>query len=287
MKERNAILISLLSLITIFVLAACNSQSEQPATEEGNIAGKLKVLATTTIVGDGVSQIGGDLIDLTVLLPVGTDPHSFDPTPQDVAKVTEADLVFANGAGLEEFLDPLIESAGSQDKVIHVSEGIDFLMFEGEHDHDPEGKEHHDEREGEEHHDEHEGEEHDHEGVDPHTWTSPNNVLTWVHNIEHELSEADPENAQAYAANAEAYETELDALDSWIREQVAQISEENRKLITDHALFVYFAEEYGFEQVGALIPGYSTMAAPTAQDLAAIEDVINELDVKAVRRQHC
>jgi ABC-type Zn uptake system ZnuABC Zn-binding protein ZnuA len=72
------------------------------------------------------------------------------------------------------------------------------------------------------------------------------------------------------------------ALDAWIREQVAHITEENRKLVTDHALFVYFSEEYGFQQVGALIPGYSTMAAPTAQDLAAIEDAINELDVKAI-----
>jgi zinc transport system substrate-binding protein len=91
---------------------------------------------------------------------VGTDPHSFDPTPQDVAKVAEADLVFANRAGLEVFLDPLIESAGVEDKVIHVSDGIDFLVSEGEHDHD---------HAAEEHHDEHEGEQHDHEGVDPHT----------------------------------------------------------------------------------------------------------------------
>jgi ABC-type Zn uptake system ZnuABC Zn-binding protein ZnuA len=308
MKERNIIWISLLSLIAIFVLVACSSPAEPSTTGEDESVDKLKVVATTTIVRDVVSQIGADHIDLTVLLPVGTDPHSFDPTPQDIAKVAEADLVFANGAGLEEFLDPLIESAGAQDKVIHVSEGIDFLMSEGEHEHDHEhegeehegeehhdeheggeheGEEHHDEHEGEEHEgeehpDEHEGEEHDHEGIDPHTWTTPNNVMVWVHNIEHELSEADPENAQAYAANAEAYEAELEALDAWIREQVEKIPVENRKLVTDHTLFGYFAAQYGFEQVGALIPSYSTLAEPSAQELAAIEDAINELNVKAI-----
>jgi ABC-type Zn uptake system ZnuABC Zn-binding protein ZnuA len=181
-------------------------------------------------------------------------------------------------------------------------------MFEGEHDHDHEGEEHHDEHEGEnhegeehdheaeeqhdeqegeehegeEHHDEHEGEDHDHEGIDPHTWIDPNNVTVWVHNIEHKLSEADPGNAQAYAANAEAYEAELETLDAWIKEQVAQIPEENRKLVTDHTLFGYFADEYGFEQVGALIPSFSTLAEPTAQELAAIEDAISELNVKAI-----
>jgi ABC-type Zn uptake system ZnuABC Zn-binding protein ZnuA len=146
-------------------------------------------------------------------------------------------------------------------------------MSEEEHEHD---------HEAEEHHDEHEGDEHDHEGIDPHTWTDPNNVIVWVYNIEHELSEADPENVKAYAANAESYEAELETLDSWIREQVAQIPDENRKLVTDHTLFSYFVGEYGFEQIGTLIPGYSTLAEPTAQELAAIEDAINELDVKAV-----
>ncbi len=277
-------LFQLLPIILIsMLLTACGQDVEAPSSE-----GRLKVVATTTIVGDVVAQVGGDLIDLSVLLPIGADPHGFDPSPQDVAKVAEADVVFANGVGLEEFLDPLIESAGVEDKVVHVSEGIDFLMFEGE-EHDHEGEEH----EGEEHDhegEEHEGEEHGHEGeehhhhggADPHTWTDPNNVMVWVHNIEHKLSELDPENAETYAANAEAYEAELKALDAWIREQVALIPAESRKLVTDHSVFGYYAEQYGFEQVGALIPGYSTVAEPTAQELAEIEDAIHDLDVKAV-----
>ncbi len=284
-----------MALLTILTLTACSQSEVQPSNQD-----KLKVVATTNIVGDVVAQVGGDLIVVDVLLPVGTDPHGFDPTPQDIAKVAEADVVFANGAGLEEFLDNLIESAGAMDKVVHVSEGIKLMMFEGEehegeeHGHESEeheGEEHegeeHDhegeEHEGEEHEgEEHEGDKHHHEGGDPHTWMDPNNVLIWVHNIEHELSEADPDNADAYAANAEAYEAELQDLDAWIREQVAQIPEQNRRLVTDHTLFSYYANEYGFEQVGTLIPGYSSLAEPTAQELAEVEDVIQDLGVQAV-----
>jgi ABC-type Zn uptake system ZnuABC Zn-binding protein ZnuA len=163
-KNMKKIILSIGLILLIFAAGCQQTDQQAPASE----AGKLKVVATTTIVGDVVSQIGSDLIDLSVLLPVGTDPHGFDPSPQDIAKVAEADLVFANGAGLEEFLDPLIESAGVEDKVIHVSEGIDLLMSEGGHDHDHEGEEHHDEHEGEEHHDEHEGEEHHDEHDEEH-----------------------------------------------------------------------------------------------------------------------
>jgi len=220
-------------------------------------------MATTTIVGDVVAQVGGDLIDLSVLLPTGADPHSFDPTPQDVAKVVGADVIFANGAGLEDFLDNLIESAGAQDKVVHVSEDIEFLISEGQ-DHD------------------NEDEDHDHISANPHTWTDPNNVIVWVHTIKQKLNELDPENSEAYQVNADKHTTELVALDAWIQEQVKIIPVENRKLVTDHAIFGYFATRYGFEQIGALIPSFSTLAEPTAQDLAKIEDAVQNLDVKAV-----
>ena len=258
-RNLNRILLTPL-LVALFVLSACSSPAQTSASAQQPSGGRLKVLATTTIVADVVSQVGGDLIDLSVLLPVGTDPHSFDPTPQDISEVSEADLVFVNGAGLEEFLDNLIESAGVQERVIQVSDGIDFLALEAE------------------------GDEHDdhHSGVNPHTWTDPNNVIIWTSNIAQALSNMDPENAGKYHANAEAYQAELKTLDTWIRDQVNLIPLENRKLVTDHKLFGYFAEEYGFEQVGALIPGYSTLAEPTAQELAEIEDAIEGLDVTAI-----
>jgi ABC-type Zn uptake system ZnuABC Zn-binding protein ZnuA len=226
---------------------------------------KLGVMATTSIVADVVGRVGGDRIALQVLLPLGADPHAFEPTPQDVTSVADAHAVFINGAGLEAFLGKLLESVGEEVTVIPVSYGVDLIALEA-----------HEE-------DEHEEDEHDHSGeVDPHTWFDPNNVIVWAHNISQALAALDPENAGVYAANAEAYEAELVALDTWIREQVARVPEGSRTLVTDHASFGYLARRYGFEQVGAVFPGYSTLAAPSARDLAALEDAIMAHGVRAV-----
>jgi len=248
----------ILILISLFPLTACGLDSEAFTKSDG-----LKVVATTTIVGDVVSQVGGDLVSLEVLLPVGTDPHSFDPTPKDVARVAEADVVFINGGGLEAFLDTLIESAGAEDLVVNVSEGIDFLETGDSHDEGDSGQV-------------------EHGAVDPHTWTDPNNVMVWVKNIQGKLAELDPANAVTYEANAVNYLAELKSLDAWIREQVAQIPESNRKFLADHGLYGYYANTYGFEQIGTLLPGYSTLAEPSAQELAKTEDLIATSNVKAI-----
>jgi ABC-type Zn uptake system ZnuABC Zn-binding protein ZnuA len=263
MPKRN-ILITFGILGCVWLFSACNVN--QGISQSGDA---LKVVATTTIVGDVVAQVGGDHIDLSVLLPVGTDPHSFSPNPQDIARVAEADVVFANGAGLEEFLRPLIESAGAEDKLVDLSAGLELL----DHPTKPGTVEVEQVADAADH---------DHEGGDPHTWVDPNNVMLWVQNIETKLSTADAANAAAYHSNAETYQIELHNLDAWIREQIAQIPVQNRKLVTDHTLFGYYADEYGLTQVGALIPGYSTLAEPSAQDLAAMEDAIATLDVRAI-----
>ena len=221
---------------------------------------RLQIVATTSIVADVVANVGGDLIDLTALMPVGADPHSFEPTPQDVAALNDAHVVFINGAGLEKSLEPLLESAEAADEVVPMSHGIELLEFEDER--------------------EHEGE-HNH-GADPHTWTDPNLVTVWTHTIEQALSALDPANVERYEANAEAYEAELKKLDTWIREQVILISEVERRSITDHSIFGYFAERYGFTQVGTIDPGYSTLAEPSAKELADLESTIRELGVRAV-----
>ncbi len=245
-----------MAVVVLMMLSAC---AGGPAAR----GDKLRVVATTTIVGDVVAQVGGDVIALTVLLPAGADPHTFDPSPQDMAKVADADIIFANGAGLEAFLERLLENAGGDAEVIHVSEGLTFIEPE-HHEAEPVGDEHH------------------HEGVDPHTWTDPNNVLRWVDNIEAALVRRDPAHAAVYRENAEAYRAQLRDLDAWVREQVATIPPENRKLVTDHETFAYFAQRYGFEQIGAVVPGYSTAAQPSARDLADLEDRIRAYDVKAV-----
>jgi manganese/iron transport system substrate-binding protein len=229
-------------------LAACTTPSARPETG-------LRVVATTTLVGDVIHNIGGEAIQLSVLLPVGTDPHSFQPTPQDAAKLSDADLIFTNGAGLETFMQTLLQNSGSQARVVDLSAGITLLQ----------GGDHPDEV-----------------GGDPHVWTDPNNVIVWVKNAEQALSQADSANATAYQANAAAYSKQLTELDAWIQQQVSQVPVERRKLVMDHEILGYFAQRYGFEQVGAVIPGFNTLAEPSAQELAALEDAIRSLGVPAI-----
>ncbi len=259
-------------LFISILLVSCAAPPPTPV--EG---GKLKVVATTSIVADVVREVGGDHIDVQILLPVGTDPHSFDPTPQDIAKVADAHIVFANGAGLEDFIEDLLASAEAAECTVMLSHGIELLEHPTHEEDHEEGEGEHDE---DEHNDDHD--DHAHEMGDPHTWTDPNNVKLWVQTIEATLVSVDPTNAEAYAANATEYMTELEEIDAWIREQIEQIPPEKRKIVTDHRLLGYYVDEYGLEMVGAIIPGYSSLSEPSAQELAKIEDIITSLDVKAV-----
>jgi ABC-type Zn uptake system ZnuABC Zn-binding protein ZnuA len=117
---------------------------------------------------------------------------------------------------------------------------------------------------------------------DPHVWTDPKLVMVWAQNIARALGELDPTATAAYAANAEGYRQQLQDLDTWIRQQVAAVPPENRRLVTDHQVLGYFAREYGFEQVGAILPGFSTVTEPTAQELAALQSAIQAYGVKAI-----
>ena len=230
---------------------------------------RLRVVATTTIVGDVVARVGGDTIQLTVLLPPGADPHTYEPTPADLTAVAGAHVLFVNGLGLEGFLERTLRNVGDV-PVVSVSAGIQPRLLE-EHEH--EGEEH----EGEEH-----GEEsHAHGEADPHVWLDVRNVLVWVENIRQALSALDPAHADRYAANAAAYRAELEALDAWVLEQVAQVPPQNRKLVTNHPAFGYFADRYGFEQVAAVYP-ISPGAEPSAREIAELEETIRRFGVPAV-----
>ncbi len=246
-------------------LVACNPVEGISSDRKGSVE-RIKAIATTTIVGEVVTQIGGEYIDLRVLLPKGADPHGFTPTPQDVARLVEAEVVFANGAGLETFLEGFMENAENKGRMVFVSDGIEYRqLVEGEPSGDNPAEGHNETAQ-----------------IDPHTWTDPNNVILWAQNIANALSNIDPANNKVYQASAQVYVQKLEQLDEWIRAQVAQIPEENREIVVDHAIFGYFADRYGFNQVGAIVPGYSTLSEPSAQDLAALEDLIKVLDVKAV-----
>lgn len=248
----------ILMIVTLALsLAACGSGAATPSTSRTTSA--LRVVATTTIVADVVRNIAGDKIDLQVLVPPGVDEHSFQATPEDIARVADADIVFMNGAGLETFMQALVENAGGDARLVSVSDGINLRQSADELDQDHAG-----------------------EQGDPHVWLDPNLVMTWVDNIAAALAESDPQHANDYQVNAAGYRQSLAELDAWIQEQVDQLPAQNRLLVTDHEIFTYFADRYRFKQIGAIIPSYSTVAEPSAQELAALEDVIRQLGVKAI-----
>lgn len=260
------------ALVLMALLTACGVQGESSLSGEtaeaaADTGSKLRVVATTTIAGDVVRVVGGESIELTTLMPLGTDPHSFDPSPRDVAAVADADVVFMNGVGLEAFLEPMLENAGGEAEVVTLAEGIELRQVEEEHegDHEQEGDA-----------------EHGQGDYDPHVWFDPNNVMVWVKQIEETLSRRDTANAQAYSDRAQAYLSKLRELDDWIREQVEGVPEANRNIVTDHDTFGYLAEHYGLRTVGTIVPGYSTLSEPSAQELADLESAIQDLGVRAI-----
>jgi manganese/iron transport system substrate-binding protein len=247
-KVPRLFLIAGLLIAQIISQAGC---SQDPNISSGS---KLRVLATTSIIEDIVEQVGGDLIDLTVLMPVGSDPHDFQPRPQDIVAISQVQLIFANGVGLEPFLQPLLVGNASPAEIVELSRTLTLLPVpgnaQGEH--------------------------------DPHTWLDPNNVIQWTQEIALELSRADPINATKYQVNAEIYVDTLKQLDSWIQTEVEQVPESNRRLISDHAVLGYFANQYGFTLEGTITGSASSEAAPSAQQLAALEDRARQVNVRAV-----
>jgi ABC-type Zn uptake system ZnuABC Zn-binding protein ZnuA len=224
---------------------------------------RIQVVATTNIVGDVVHQVGGDRIALTVLMGIGVDPHSYVPTPSDTAALHDAQLIFANGAGLEANLQEMLQSTGGLGTYVEVSHGLDLLPAPAHEETAPTAGEH---NPGD---------------VDPHVWFSVPSVLHWVDNVEAALSARDPANASFYEARAKSYREELDALDHWIREQVAQVPEAHRQLVTNHPVFGYFAQRYGFKQLAAVYP-FNPSSEPSARDIVRLQDAILQYGVPAI-----
>ena len=227
---------------------------------------RLGVVATTNIVGDVVANVGGEAVELTVLLPSGADPHGYVATPRELAEASEASLLFLSGFGLEEGMGGTLEQLAADVPIVSISEGVQgILLAEGAEELGHEGAEPH--AEG---------------GVDPHVWFDPSIVMQWTRSAAAALSARDPANEDTFQANADAYVESLRTLDAWIKENVAAIPQPQRVLVTDHFVFGYFARRYGFEVVGAVIPAYSSSASPSPQDLADLLGAIQEHGVKAV-----
>ncbi len=265
-SRRSSTLALALTLASTLALAAC-AAPVQP-TEPSASAGAPRVLAAATFLADIGQNVAGDRLAVGALIPAGLDPHTFQPTPQDVARVADSQVLIVNGAGLEEWLEEILNNAGGQRTTIEASAGLTSRQVaEDAHD------------EGEEAHSE---DEHGHAEGDPHFWLDPIHVIKYAENIRDGLSQADPAGQDVYARNTEAYTGKLRELDAWIVEQVGQIPAERRLLVTNHESFGYFADRYGFRVVGTVIPGVSTGASPSAQQLAALVDQLKATAAPAI-----
>jgi zinc/manganese transport system substrate-binding protein len=266
-------------LATAAALALAPAALAPPALAEG----KLSVVATFSVLGDVVANIGGDRVEVTTLVGPDGDAHVFQPSPADAQRVAEAQLIVANGLGFEGWMDRLVEASGTTATIITASEGVTPIAFaEAEHDHakgEGEGEDAHDHDHAEEAgHDHDHG--HDHGAEDPHAWQSVTNVALYVGNIERGLAAADPAGAETYAANAAAYLAELDTLDADIRSAVAALPEGRRTIVTSHDAFGYFAAAYGLTFEAP--QGLSTEAEASAQDVAALISQIKAESIGAV-----
>lgn len=247
-----------------------------PALEPVTLAEgeKLRVVATTSIVADVARRVGGDAIELTTLMPLGTDPHSYTPTPQDLRTLNEAHLILTNGLGLEEALLPMLTELETPVPVVSVNAGLAPLTYGAGTEAEAAASEEQAEANSEEQEQQH--------LLDPHTWLSVNNVLVWVDNVAASFAMLDTVNVNSFYSNASAFQDELTALDTELREQIDTLPEERRTLVTDHQEFNYFAQEYGFEVIGAVVPAISTMTEPSAQELAALQDAVQATGVGAI-----
>lgn len=232
----------------------------------------LTVVTTTTIIADIAENVGGDFVQVTSLVPPESDAHAFQPRPSDVVMLAEADVVLANGLGLEGFLDDLLESVNVT--AVIVSEGIVPLVYGADDDHDEDEVPVCDD---ESHEDEHtQGE------CDPHVWGNPQNAMLIVDNIATAFAELDPGNVDVYLANAESYKVEIDILDAEIESLFSDMPVGERLLVTNHEFLGYFADRYDFTVVGTVIPSVSTLAEPNPRELATLIQQMRDLEVQAI-----
>jgi ABC-type Zn uptake system ZnuABC Zn-binding protein ZnuA len=245
-----------LALLMTVALASCQPAGQ--VAQPGGANAELKVMAAETFLADIAQNVAGDRVKIDALIPLGVDPHGFEPTPADVVKIANSTVLIVNGAGFEEFLAKLLQNAGGRRAVVEAAAGLTSRQPGGGEMADP-----------------------DHTG-DPHFWLDPSNVIKYVQNIRDGLSTADPAGTATYSANAAAYITKLKELDRWIADRVKEVPEARRLLVTNHESFGYFADRYGFKIIGTVLPSVSTGASPSAQQLAALIDQIRAAGAKAI-----
>jgi ABC-type Zn uptake system ZnuABC Zn-binding protein ZnuA len=255
MRNAGRLTLPVLTLLVAVVLLGAGCGSGAPAAAG---SGTLDVVATVSYLADVAQNVAGDRLTVRTLIPLGADPHAFEPTPKDLGEVATADLVIINGGGLEGPLLGMLRNAGGKATIVDASAGLQSRSPQpGE---PPLG-----------------GSE-----TDPHFWLDPVLMKVYVANIREAFTKADPDGAAVYAANAAAYSKKLDELDAWIRSQVATIPVADRKLVMNHASHGYFADRYGLSIVGTVIPSVGSGETPTAKQLGALTAAMRKSGARAI-----
>lgn len=230
---------------------------------------QVKAIATFSILGDMVREVGGDRVQVTTLVGADGDGHVYQPTPADAKAVSAAQVVFINGLGFEGWIDRLVKSSGFKGPLIVASDGVTPLTTEEEtadkHGDHPAALGEHG---------------HEHSAIDPHAWQSLKNGQTYVRNIASGLSSIDPAGADVYRANAERYLAQLTALDQEVRAAIAGLPSERRVVVTSHDAFGYFAQEYGMRFLSP--EGVSTEFEASAKEVAELIRQIRNEKIPAV-----
>lgn len=219
---------------------------------DADAADKIKAVASFSILGDMVKQVGGDRVELTTLVGPDGDAHVFEPTPADAKTLAGAQILFVNGLGFEGWMERLEKSSGFKGNVVVASEGVSPRTMTEEEGGKAE------------------------EITDPHAWQSLANGKLYVTNIRDGLIAADPESKAIYAANAAKYLDEIATEDEAVKAALAKLPEDRRKIITSHDAFGYFGAAYGLEVIAP--EGVSTEAEASAKDVAKI--------IRQVRSEH-
>jgi ABC-type Zn uptake system ZnuABC Zn-binding protein ZnuA/ABC-type Mn2+/Zn2+ transport system permease subunit len=237
------------------VLALLGAGCGGGAGESGS--GKLQLVATTTQLGDFVREVGGEAVDVDQILQPNSDPHDYEPRPSDVEGAAGARLVFASGDNLDAWVDQVVSDSGSDAEVVELGAELP-IRLPGESSGAEASR------------------------YDPHWWHDPRNAEAAVRRIERALAGADPPRKAEFERNAEAYLAKLEALDRGIAGCIDSVSPARRKLVTDHDAFGYFANRYGIEVVGAVIPSQTTQAQASAKDLTELAKTIEAENVRAI-----
>jgi zinc/manganese transport system substrate-binding protein len=255
---RSLVVPCAMSLAFASVVVACGDDGAATSS------GRPTVVATTPVVGDIVASTLGDEADVVVLMPRGADPHAFEPSARQLGELRDADLVVANGLGLESGLADALSAAESDGvPIVELAPELDPIEFASEHDHDETG---HDEDEAH----------HEHGDLDPHVWFDASRMAAAVPLIADAFVAAVPDaDENAIRSSADDYAAELLALDAEVEELLAGVPDDRRVLVTNHDTFGYFADRYGFEVLGVVLPGGDTLAAPSA---AALEGLAEEVE---------